>query len=120
MFVNDTTKINEQAGTFEANMDVRYRWRDPGLAFNVKTEGADRQEFANEEMDAKLKKMWSPRLTIANQSGATLRSGGGLFICADGEVEHIQRIRVTVDNKYKLGGFPFDTQSMAARVVSRR
>ena len=120
VFINDITKINEQAGTFEANIDVRYHWRDPGLAFDAKAEGADRQEFSNEEMDAKLKKMWSPKLTVANQNGATLRSEGGLFIYADGKVEHIQRIRVTLDNKYKLGGFPFDTQSMPIRVVSRR
>lgn len=120
VFVNDITRINEQAGTFEANLDVRYRWRDPGLAFDAKAEGADRQEFANEEMEARLKKMWSPRLTIANQNGATLRSEGGLFIYANGEVEHIQRLRVTLDNKYKLGGFPFDTQSLSVKVVSRR
>ena len=120
VFINDITKINEQAGTFEANIDVRYHWRDPGLAFDAKAEGADRQEFSNEEMDAKLKKMWSPKLTVANQNGATLRSEGGLFIYADGKVEHIQRMRVTLDNKYKLGGFPFDTQSMPIRVVSRR
>ena len=120
VFINDITKINEQAGTFEANLDVRYRWRDPGLAFDAKAEGADRQEFSNEDMDAKLKKIWSPRLIIANQNGATLRSEGGLFIYTDGKVEQIQRIRLTLDNKFKLSGFPFDTQSMSARVVSRR
>ena len=120
VFLNDATKISEQAGTFEASIDVRFRWRDPSLAFNAKAAGADRQEFSNEMMAAKLRKIWSPRLTIANQNGNLLRAEGGLFIYADGTVEHIQRLRAVLDTKYRLAAFPFDTQALSVRIISSR
>src|SRR5476649_2940173 len=69
VFLNDAGKISEQAGSYEASIDVRYRWRDPSLAFKAKEAGGDRLEFSNEAATEKLRKMWSPRLTIANQLG---------------------------------------------------
>lgn len=120
VFLNDAGKINEQAGTFEASIDVRFRWRDPSLVFSAKAAGADRQEFSNEQMTAKLRKIWSPRLTIANQNGNVLRTEGGLFIYADGTVEHIQRMRMLFDNKFRLAAFPFDTQALGVRILSTR
>ena len=120
VFLNDAGKINEQTGTFEASIDVRFRWRDPTLVFDAKAAGADRQEFSNEQMTAKLRKIWSPRLTIANQIGNVLRTEGGLFIYADGTVEHIQRMRMLLDNKYRLAAFPFDTQGLGVRILSTR
>ena len=41
------------------------------------------------QMTAKLRKIWSPRLTIANQNRNVLRTEGGSFICADGTVGSI-------------------------------
>lgn len=120
VFLNDVTKINEQAGTYEASIDVRYRWRDPSLAFNAKAVGADRQEFSNELMAAKLRKIWNPRLSIANQNGSLLRTEGGLFIYADGTVEHIQRLKSVLDTKFRLAAFPFDSQALSVRILSSR
>jgi len=120
IFLNSATKINEVTGTYEASFDVRYRWRDPTLAYSVKEVGADRQQFGNEQMTAKLRKIWNPRLTIANQNGTPLRTEGGLFIYADGTVEHIQRVKAALDSKYRLNAFPFDTQALSVRVLSTR
>ena len=120
VFLNDAGKINEQTGTFEASIDVRFRWRDPTLAFSSKAQGADRQEYSNEQMAVKLRKIWNPRLTVANQNGNVLRTEGGLFVYADGTVEHIQRMRLVLDNKYRLAAFPFDTQGLTVRILSTR
>lgn len=120
VFLNDAGKINEQAGTYEASIDVRFRWRDPSQAFNAKEAGADRVEYGNELMVDKLRKMWSPRLTIANQNGNALRTEGGIFIYADGTVEHIQRLKLVLDTKYRLAAFPFDTQALGLRILSTR
>jgi hypothetical protein len=120
VFLNDAGKINEQAGTYEASFDVRFRWRDPAQAFDAKAAGGDRQEVANEAVAARLRKIWHPRLTIANQIGNAQRAEGGLFIYADGTVEHIQRIKAVFDTKYRLAAFPFDTQGLALRVLSTR
>lgn len=120
VFLNDAGKISEQAGTYEASIDVRYRWRDPAQKFDVKTAGGDRIEFSADAMTDKLKKMWSPRLTIANQVGNPQRVEGGVFIYADGTVEQIQRLKVSLDSKYRLAAFPFDTQALGVRILSTR
>lgn len=120
VWFNDLGKVNEVAGTYEASIDVRYRWIDPALKFDAKAEGGDRQEFSNEEAAAKVKKIWTPRLEIANQVGSSSRSESGLFVYSNGTVEQVQRLRVTLDSKYKLGAFPFDTQAMPVRILSTR
>lgn len=121
VFLNEVGKINEQTGNYEASIDLRYRWRDPTLAFDSKQAGADRLEFNSDQMAARLRKMWSPRLTIANQNGNLLRAAeGGLFIYADGTVEHIQRLKLLLDTRYRLAAFPFDTQGLAVRILSTR
>jgi hypothetical protein len=120
VFLNDAGKINESTGNYEASIDLRYRWRDPSLAFDAKLAGADRLEFNSEQMASKLRKMWNPRLTIANQNGNLQRAEGGLFIYADGMVEHIQRLKLVLDTRYRLAAFPFDTQGLSVRVLSTR
>jgi hypothetical protein len=120
VFLNDAGKISEQSGSYEASIDVRYRWRDPSLAFNAKELGGDRLEFGNEAAAEKLRKMWSPRLMIANQLGTAQRTEGGLFIYADGTIEQIQRVRTLLDTRYRLAAFPFDTQGLTVRILSTR
>ena len=120
VFLNDAGKVNEAAGTYEASIDVRLRWRDPSLAFDAKEFGGDRQEFNSEQMVTELRKMWNPRLTLANMVGTPSRTDGGLFIYANGTVEHIQRLRLTLDTKYRLNAFPFDTQALGVRLLSTR
>jgi Neurotransmitter-gated ion-channel ligand binding domain len=118
--VNSVGRINEQLGTYEALIDVRYRWRDVSLKFNPVSVGGDRQEFIGEALTAKLKNIWSPRLTIANQVGNPARVEGVLFIYADGLVEHTQRIKAVFETKYRFGAFPFDTQALGVRILSTR
>ena len=120
VFLNDAGKINESTGNYEASIDLRYRWRDPALAFDAKQVGGDRQEFNSEQMAAKLRKMWNPRLTLANQNGNLQRAEGGLFIYANGTVEHIQRLKLVLDTRYRLAAFPFDTQALSVRILSTR
>ena len=118
--VNNVVKINEQLGTYEASIDVRYRWRDVSLKFDPVKSGGDRQEFLNEALTAKLRTIWTPRLVIANQVGNPARTEGVLFIYADGLVEHTQRLKAVFETKYRFGGFPFDTQALNLRILSTR
>lgn len=120
VLINSAGKISEQTSSYEASFDVRYRWRDPSLAFNSREAGGDRMEFAHEAMTEKLKKIWTPRLTIANMLGNPLRTEGGLFVYTDGTVELIQRVRASLDSKYRLTAFPFDKQALSVRILSTR
>ena len=118
MTVNTISKINEEAGTIEANVDLQLRWKDAGLAFNPQETGMNRLEFNNEFAENKLKDVWTPALTLAN---ATIHHKKQvLFIYADGTVLLIQRVKGVFDVKFKLEAFPFDTESFTVRIVSER
>ncbi len=100
------------------SLDVQLRWKDTGLAFEPRKMGTNRMEFNRDSAAKKLAGIWTPALTLAN---ATLQSTDqGLFIYPDGTVVLIQRVKGVFDVKYRLDAFPFDTQSLAVRIVSER
>jgi hypothetical protein len=118
--VNNIAKINESAGTFEGDIDLQLRWRDPRLAFDSKEVGTDRQEYGYEAATAKLASIWNPQVTLANMTDKPTRTEAGLFIYSDGQVIQIQRIRALFDTKYKLSAFPFDTEPLTIRLLCNR
>lgn len=120
IFLLDVTRINDAAGTWEGQIDLRFRWKDPSQAFSPKVAGGDRIEVRQEELAARLKTQWTPRLVVANQVGNPQKIDGGLFIYADGTVEQIQRIRGVFESRYHLAAFPFDREPLAVRVLSQR
>ncbi len=116
VFVNNITKVNDQAGTFEGSLDLQLRWKNVDLAFNAKDMGTNRLEFQHDSAVQKLASIWTPALTLAN---ATIQSiEQGLFIYADGTVVYIQRVKGVFDANYRLDAFPFDTQNLPVRIVS--
>lgn len=117
---NTVAKVNELTSTFEGSVDLRLRWCDPRLAFDVKEAGTDRQEFGGEAATAKLGTIWNPQLTLANMNDKPIRNEPGLFIYADGTVVYIQRIRAIFEVPYKLAGFPFDRQNLSVKLLSTR
>jgi hypothetical protein len=89
VFINNITKVNDQAGTFEGSLDLQLRWKNVDLAFNAKKMGTNRLEFEHDSAVQKLASIWTPALTLAN---ATIQSmEQGLFIYADGTVVYIRR-----------------------------
>ncbi len=120
LFLTGIAKINDQAGTYEGNFDLRLRWRDPGLAFDAKANGTDRQEYGGDAAADKLATIWTPRITLANLVDKTAQGRPGLFIYADGSVVYVQRFRTTFESKFKLAAFPFDTQDLTVRLLSSK
>ena len=118
LIVNNIPKINESAGTFTANIDLLLRWKDPSLAFDVKTVGVDQQQFNGEEATAKLATLWTPQVKITNLAEKPLDQEDGLFLYADGRVVHNQRLTATFETKFELASFPFDTQALPIHLAS--
>ena len=118
LIVNNISKINESGGTFTADIDLLLRWKDPRLAFDVKTVGVDQQQFNGEEATAKLATLWTPQVKITNLAEKPLRQEDGLFLYADGRVVYNQRLTATFENKLELASFPFDTQALPIRLTS--
>lgn len=116
--VNSIARVNDQAGTIEASLDVQLTWRDPDLAFDPVQAGTHRRDFTRDSAAQQLAGTWTPALTLAN--GTIKSMDRGLFISEDGTVVFIQRVQGVFDVKYRLYAFPFDTQSLAVRIVSEK
>jgi hypothetical protein len=120
LFVNNISKINEAANTFESQFDLRYVWKDPRLAFDTGEMGTNRLEFGQEAAIAKLATIWNPQIKITNIIEKDAQIVPGLFIHYDGEVELIQRVKATFETKLNLDAFPFDTQSLLVAMLSSK
>lgn len=118
--LNNLARLNEGTGTFEGDIDLQLRWRDPRLAFDSKERGADREEYGYEAATAKLSTIWNPQVMLANMTDKPIRTEIGLFIFSSGEVVLIQRVRALFDTKYKLSAFPFDTEPLVVRLLCNR
>ncbi len=113
LIVNKLQQINEQAGTFTAEVDLHYHWRDPRQAFDKAAVGMDRQEYNNEEALKKLAAIWTPGLRISNMAAKPHREEHGLWIFSDGTVHHIYRLTAVFETRYNLKAFPFDAQALS-------
>lgn len=118
MMVNRIYQINEQAGTFTANVDLHFRWQDSRLRFDKRLVGTDRQELSGEEAKKKLAAIWNPAVVIDNLSGQPQREETGLWIFSDGTVYQVRRLTGTFESRYNLNSFPFDTQALTVRLLS--
>lgn len=116
--VNKVHQINEGAGTFTADVDIMYRWRDHRQAFNKGNIGSDRMIFSGREALQKLSTMWTPKIAVQNLTAAPQKEDHGLFIYADGTVQYINRLTGTFENQYNLTAFPFDQQFLSVRLSS--
>lgn len=120
MVVNKITQINEQTGTFAADVDIMYRWQDPRQAFDKTAVGIDRQEFRGPAAQRRLAAMWTPALELANLTAPPMRQEQGLYIFADGTVQLVHRLTGVFETQYNLRAFPFDSQRLAVRIVSSK
>ncbi|MBC7542924.1 MAG: hypothetical protein H7338_09360 [Candidatus Sericytochromatia bacterium] len=116
--LNGVSRIAEKSGTFDGDFDLQLRWRDPGLAFDAKANGTDRQEYGGDEAADKLATIWTPAVVVDNLSDKTIQGEPGLFIFSDGSVVYTQRYKTTFDASFKLGAFPFDTQALPVHLLS--
>lgn len=116
--VNKVHQINEGAGTFTADVDIMYRWRDHRQAFDKGAAGSDRMSFSGKEALQKLSTMWTPKIAIQNLTAAPQKEDHGLFIYADGTVQYIHRLKGTLETQYNLAAFPFDQQYLSLRLSS--
>lgn len=120
VFVLDLKQLDESAGTYQGYIQLRYRWRDPALAFSESRLREDFESFADEEALEKLAAIWNPKIVVKNlvQGGSSVTTG--LIIRADGTVELLQRIRGSFETRLKLDAFPFDRQNLPVVILSSR
>lgn len=109
--------FDENAGTFEATIDLRLRWKDGRLA---RTDGnmlAPPLTLRDQAAKDKMAQIWVPDVVLANQIGDLAQDQQGLRIFADGTVELMRRVRSAFTVDVNVDRFPFDRQKLQIDVV---
>jgi hypothetical protein len=112
-FLVNLSGVAEQSETFNADLYVSFRWRDPRLAFA----GTERRHFLEEAAVAQLERMWWPQIEFVNTGDPDI-TNRALEISPDGSVEY--EVGMTADFRADLDlrRFPFDEQVLEARIES--
>lgn len=117
MTIDKIKGIDEEKGTFSADIALLLRWKDPELSFDPVKEGTDRKLFSGAVAESFLSKIWLPGVEISNMSGQPDRKSSGVYICPNGEVAYNQNISADFKHRFALQNFPFDVQHLPISLV---
>ncbi|MFW6197946.1 MAG: hypothetical protein ACOC5B_03700, partial [Myxococcota bacterium] len=109
---------SEAFPSYEAELFLDLRWRDPRLAFDSEDEGVDRKVYQGHAVEAELDELWWPNLEIENEEGSRQIEARTLVIDADGTVEYTERFDAKLHAEVDLRRFPFDRQIFDVQIES--
>ncbi len=113
VYVLDVMVIDDATQTFEADLAVTLRWRDPRLAFSF-------EEIGLEELVLPLDVVWSAELGSLNRREIETLLPDVVRVAPDGLVSYSQRIQATLASPLDLREFPFDSQVLPIHIVAYR
>jgi len=113
VYLLNLNALNEKDETFEADLYLRFVWRDPRL----KHEGAASLLFMEEAAEDKLKEIWWPEIEFINASSPEI-TNQVLEIAPDGTVALAMGLTSTFRADLDLRRFPFDCQTLEVRIQS--
>lgn len=109
---------SEAFPSYEAELFLDLRWRDPRLAFDPEVEGVGRKVYQGHAVEAELDEIWWPNLEIENEEGSRQVEGRALAIDPDGSVEYTERFDAKFHAEVDLRRFPFDRQTFDVQIES--
>ena len=109
--------FDENAGSFEATIDLRLRWRDVRLMRTDGNMSAPPTIFRDASAQEKMAQLWTPHVVLANQLGDATEGGVGLRIFSDGTIEVLRRLRAKFSVNVDVDRFPFDRQKLTIEVL---
>lgn len=112
-FLVNLSGVAERDETFDADLYLSMRWRDPRLAFD----GAAPHEYLEDEVVDRLRTMWQPQLEFVNTAEPTI-TNRALQIAPDGTVRYRLGLTSTFRANLDLRRFPFDRQTLEVRLES--
>lgn len=113
VYVLDVIAIDDATQTFEVDLAMTLRWRDPRLAFSA-------EEVGLEELVLPLEEVWHAELGALNQREVEALLPNVVQVKPDGLVSYAQRLQATLSTRLELKEFPFDTQVLPIHVVAYR
>ena len=107
VFIIDVDRIDTVNQSFDANVFVSLRWRDPRLAHG-----------GPGSIRVPLQEVWHPRVQFINQKRIVTTFADIAEIAPDGEVTYRQRAWGAFSQPLHLADFPFDRQSFTVRLAA--
>jgi hypothetical protein len=118
VFLADILDLNEVNETFQIELVTLAEWDDPRLAFDPAVEGTETKLFQGQFQFNEVFAGWWPQFVIINEIGAGDISAIQIEVRADGRVRYLEARNVTLETPMKLQPFPFDRQTLEARMVA--
>ena len=118
VFLADILDLNEVNETFQVELVTMAEWDDPRLAFDPAVEGTPIKLWQGQFQFNEVFAGWWPQFVIVNEIGAGDISAIQIEVRADGRVRFLEARNVTLETPMKLQSFPFDTQTLQARMVA--
>ncbi|MBF0267011.1 MAG: hypothetical protein HQL44_00315 [Alphaproteobacteria bacterium] len=117
LFFNHLESFDDNAGTFEATVDLRLTWIDSRLRYPAKEALRGYKEYRVSAAEKEIAKIWTPTIRHVNRVGDPAFSERRLRIFPNGMVEVIDRITATYKTPVETSRFPFDRQNLEIVMV---
>jgi hypothetical protein len=118
VFLADILDLNEVNETFQVELVTMAEWDDPRLAFDPAVEGTPTKLWQGQFQFNEVFAGWWPQFVIINEIGSGDTSAIKIEVRPDGRVRFLEARNVTLETPMKLQPFPFDTQTLEARMVA--
>ncbi|MBC2603728.1 hypothetical protein H5P30_18265 [Puniceicoccus vermicola] len=118
VFLADIIDVDELNETFEVELILTAEWEDPRLAFDPAEEGTAEKLFQGAFQFNEIYAAWWPQLLFVNQIGSGDTNAVKISIFPDGRVRYLDQRSVLLETPMALRAFPFDHQSLVAKIVS--
>ena len=118
VFLANLLDLDEVSETFKVELIVVAEWDDPRLAFDPAVEGTETKLFQGQSQFQGAFAGWWPQFVIINEVGSGDISAIKIEIRPDGHVRFLEARKVTLETPMQLEPFPFDTQTLQARMVA--
>lgn len=109
--------FDENAGVFEATIDLRLTWIDPRLRYPAEEGLHGYKEYRMSAAEVEIGRIWIPTIRVLNRQGDGETGDRRLRVFPDGTVEVIERTTATFKTPIDVSRFPFDRQQLQVAVA---
>lgn len=117
VFFVSVDSFDENAGLFEATVDLRWTWVDPRLRYPEEEGLHGYKEWRMSAAEAEIARIWTPTVRVTNRQGEAEAGDRRLRLFPNGTVEVIERTKATYKTPVDVARFPFDRQRLEVSLV---
>ncbi|MCB1736449.1 MAG: hypothetical protein H6981_14940 [Gammaproteobacteria bacterium] len=115
--VNRVADASDPFPSYDAEVFLDLRWRDPRLAWGD-GKGAEPRVLTEHNAETLLNEIWHPAIELENAERARTREHLKLIVRSDGAVEYEERFNAVLKTRFDLIRFPFDRQTLEMDIES--